>query len=68
MGIQHMAHGLCLESRMSKWSYYNHAKGVYKLMNEFINVNKVMVYDAVCVFYWPSHFLRPSHCARFTND
>ena len=50
-GIQSMAHALCLESRMSKHTYYVHANSVYQIMNEYYKKNMENVYVAVCDFY-----------------
>ena len=42
-----MAHSICLPRTMAKASFYNHARIIYKLMDEFVNENMVIVQNAV---------------------
>ena len=42
-----MADSICLPKTMARQTFYAHAKGLYKLMDEFVRQNMVLVHKAV---------------------
>ena len=46
-GVRDMAHSICLPRTMAKASFYNHARIIYKLTDESVSENMVLVHNAV---------------------